>query len=462
MSLKSKVLRGGLYLVVREGIGMAISLGGVVLLTKEIGPQHYGLYAAAYGIFYYFQNLSQLGVGTYLVRKEGEEEQKVYHQAFTLLLLLAVAAMSIAFIGYPLLESWLKIKGFRSISQVLVLGLPIVLLQQVPLAKLERQLDYKQVASIELAGQAAYFAVALPLAFQGCGAWSPVAGWWFQQVQTLGLLYWRSHYRPRLYWQWELIKPMFIYSVTLSASSWGWQLRNLVNPLIVGRFAGVEAVAFVALANRMVETLSFARTATFRISIAALAQLQGDRRRLERAVTEGIGLQVLALGPLLVGVAWLGPWVIPALFGEEWRSAMAVYPFIALSSLTNSVFSMHSATLYVLSRNLEVTLYHLIYIALFAGAAFVLVPRLGLVGYGWAEITTIASYLSLHYYLVREMNSPDYRLVGLWWGAFAIALFEHQLGWWTILGLVAVALLPQTRYRISDYIKTIRGGVRAS
>ncbi len=460
MSLRSKVLRGGFYLVVREGIGMAVSLGGILLLTKAIKPEGYGLYTTAYGIFYYFQNLSQLGVGTYLVRREGEEELKVYHQAFTLLLLLGIGAMSLGLLGHPLIEEWLKIKGVGSITQVLFLGLPIVLLQQVPLARLERHLDYKQVASIELAGQIVYFAVALPLAFQGYGAWSPVAGWWFQQVQTTGLLYWRSKYRPQLYWQWDLVKPMFVYSVSLSASSWGWQLRTLVNPLIVGRYAGVEAVGFVALANRMVETLSFAKTVTFRISIAALAQLQGDRQRLRKAVTEGMGLQVLALGPLLVIVAWVGPWLIPLLFGSEWRSAMAVYPFIALSSLTNSVFSMHSAALYVLARNWEVTVYHLLYIALFAGAAFVLVPRLGLVGYGWAETATIASYISLHTYLVREINSPDYWLVGLWWGAFAITLFTHQLGWWTAIGLVVVFLLPQTRQRLGDYITTIRAGVK--
>jgi PST family polysaccharide transporter len=461
MSLKSKVLRGGLYLVIREGMGMVISLGGILLLTRAIGPQQYGLYVAAYGIFYYFQNLSQLGVGAYLVRREGEEESRVYHQAFTLLLLLGVGVMLLALLGFPLLEGWLKIKGFGPISQVLFLGLPIVLLQQVPLAKLERQLDYKRVASIELANQIVYLIVALPIAFAGGGAWSPVVGWWVQQLQGVILIHWAAKYRPQIYWQPDLAGPMFRYSVTLSASSWGWQLRTLINPLIVGRFAGVEAVAFVALANRMVETLSFARTATFRISMAALAHLQGDRSRLERAVTEGIGLQVLALGPLLVIVAWLGPWVIPMLFGSRWEPAMAVYPFIALSSLSNSVFSMHSATLYVLFRNWEVTVYHLVYIALFAGAAFLLVPRFGLVGYGWAEIATLASYITLHVYLVREIGSPDYRLVGLWWGAFVIALFPYQLGWWVVLGLVAVALLPQTHQRLGNYIKTIRGGVEA-
>jgi PST family polysaccharide transporter len=446
-----------MYLALREGIGVVISLAGVLLLTRVIGPEKYGLYTAALSIFTYLNILSQLGIQVYLVRREGEEQLGVYHQAFTLLLLQGLGGMLLGLLALPLIEGWVRLEGFRPVAQALFLGLPVVLLSQVPMARLERNLDYKRVALIELLGQLVCYLIAFPMAFQGAGVWALVAGWWFQQVQSLGLLYWSASYRPCFSWDLNLIKQMLGYSMGFSASIWVWQLRTLVNPLLVGRYAGAEAVGYVALAIRMIEILSFVKTATWRISIATLARLQGDRDRLVKAVTEGMGLQILALGPLLVGVSWVMPWLLPLVFGSRWLPVIAVYPFIALSYLSNSLFNMHSSALYVLRRNWEVTAFHIVHITLFAVAAFLLVSRMGLVGYGWAEVTTLASYALIHVYLVRNVGNPDYRLAGLWWVACAAALFVYQLGWWAALGLVVVGLLPNTQQKLKDYIKSLRG-----
>lgn len=457
MSLRTQVMRGGIYLVFRQGLGVIISLAGVLLLTRVIGPEKYGIYAAAISIFLYFQMLSQLGIEVYLVRREGEEQLEVYHQGFTLLLFQGLAGMLLAFLALPLIETWVRLEGFRSVAGVLFVSLPVVLLNQVPMARLERNLDYKRVAVIELFGQLIYYLVAFPMAFQGAGVWALVAGWWAQQIQSLGLLYWSTKYRPAFCWNWDLAKQMLGYSMGFSASIWVWQLRTLVNPLLVGRYGGAEALGYVALAIRMIEILSFVKAATWRISIATLARLQGNKERLVNAVTEGMGLQILALGPLLAIFSWVGPWLIPLVFGPRWLPASEIYPFIALSYLTNAMFNMHSSALYVLQRNWEITVFHVVHIALFAGSAFLLLPRLGLMGYGWAEVITIASYIVIHFYLVRHIGNPDYRLAGFWWAASVAALFAYNIGWWAALGLVVVALLPSTQQKFKHYVASFKG-----
>ena len=49
----------------------------------------------------------------------------------------------------------------------------------------------------------------------------------------------------------------------------------------------------------MVQQLGFVRTATARIAVAAFARLQADPDRLGRAISEGMFLQIIAIGPLL-------------------------------------------------------------------------------------------------------------------------------------------------------------------
>lgn len=450
-------MRGGAYLSFRQGLGVTINFGGILLLTREIGPESYGVYAVALGIFMFLLNVALWGVNVYLVRREGEEDgDETYHQAFTLLLLLGAASTALAVLAIPLIEGWVRIEGFAPAALALFLSLPVAVLAKVPLARLERALDYKRVAMIELSGMGAYYVAALPLAYAGFGVSAPVAGWWIQQVFLFASLYLAARYLPRLRWDTGSSARMIRYGLGFSASLWVYQARELVNPLIVGRYLGAEAAGYVALAIRFARGLSFVKEAMWRISIAALARVQGDRGRLVRAVGEGMKLQILAQAPLLVGFAWVSVWILPPAFGDEWRPVAEIYPFIALGFLVNAVFSLHSSALYVLRENFKVVVFHAVHIALFAGTALVLVPEMGLIGYGLAEIAALAGYAIVHFYFAREIGTPAYGVVAAWTAAFALALFVHQLGWWAALGLVAVALWPRTWREVIGYAKSMQ------
>jgi O-antigen/teichoic acid export membrane protein len=457
MSLKTQAIRGGLFLALRQSLGILIGLGGVLLLTRMIGPSQYGLYAATIGIYTYLQSICQLGISVYVVRSQDEDCREIYDQAFTLLLLLGIVGVSAGLLSLPLLEQWVRLEGFRAIAQAMIIGLPIALIAQVPLAKLERSLDYRRVATLELWNQLFFYVIALPIAFQAGNAWAPVAGWWAMQVQGMLLFFWGAGYRPKLCWNRELLREILSYSSGYSASVWIWQLRTLVNPLIVGRFMGAEAVGFVALAIRLVELLSFVKTATWRIALATLARFQNDRDRLRKAVSDGMNLQLLALGPLLTGFALVSPLVMPSMFGDQWLPVIHIYPFIALGSLSNALFNLHSSVLFVLKQNWKVTIFHSIHVFLFAEASFVLVPMLGLQGYGGAEIVALLSYWVVHRFLVQQAGIPNYRLSIVWWLAFSVSLFTVQFGWWVCGGLGLIALLPETHEKLSEVFGQVKG-----
>ncbi len=152
----------------------------------------------------------------------------------------------------------------------------------------------------------------------------------------------------------------------------------------------------------------------------------------------------------------VGPWIMPPLFGSDWIPVLEIYPFIAFGYLANSIFSLHSSVLYVLQRNWDVTIFHLVHIGLFAGGALLFVPEVGMVGYGWAEVLAVAGYVVIHLYVTREVGRPSYGLVMAWSLAFALALFWRELGWLAGLGIVGVALWPETWRALVGYAKDLR------
>jgi O-antigen/teichoic acid export membrane protein len=459
MSLRAQVLRGGSYLILRQVLSMVITLGGVLLLLRLIGPTNYGLYAGSLGIVSFFYSVSRMGIDVYLVRREGVTDEAVYHQAFSLLLLSGSVLSVLGLLVAPLAVNWMEDPRFLAPLRVLLLFLPLMVLAVPAVARLERALDYRKVAGLELMSHLFYYALALTLAWRGFGVWAPVAGACLSYAWMVGGSYTLARYRPRLAWSPKLLREMLGYGLGYSTAGWAGTLRFLVNPLIVGHYLGPESVGYVAVAMRFVATLGFVKVIARRISIAALAKVQQDLTRLRRALEEAMGLQVLAVGPLLAGFALLAPWLLPRLLDNQWSPVLLIYPFVAARYVVGAVFNMHSSVLSVLRHNSAVMVSNLINVVVFAGTALVLVPLLGLVGYGWAEVASLGTLLVFHLYVAR-IFSFGYGRAWPWLVAFLPPLFFPLVGFpWGLVLWVFPLLLPlssEVRAQVREYWAYVR------
>jgi len=175
-----------------------------------------------------------------------------------------------------------------------------------------------------------------------------------------------------------------------------WQLRTLVNPLLVGRFAGAEGVAFVALALRIAEALGTFRLAAGRMAIAALARLQEQRDEFRTLLERALYLQVITLGPLLCLFAVLGPFVLRHIIGVRWTPSLVVYPFIAAGVLVNSVYNLQASALFVVGKQWTVMGSYTTHVLVLGAATVLLLPHFGIAGYGWAELLACSAYFLIH------------------------------------------------------------------
>jgi PST family polysaccharide transporter len=458
--LRGKIFTGGALLMGRQVVSMGLSLIGLLVITRIIGPAAYGPYVAALGICQYAQNLGQAGIGVYLVRATGEVSERTFAVATTLLLISAVGLMVLLEASLGLIATWIPMPGLSPLLGVLLVSVVFQTISVGASARLERALDFRRVAMIEMSAQLLYYVAALPLVFAGFGVWSLVTGWCLQQFFLCVGFHVAARYRPRLAWDGAIVRSMLSYTLGYAASDWLWQLRGLINPLIVGHFLPAEAVGQVGLAIRMLELLSFTKTIAYRLSVAVLAKVQHDKAKLVEAATDGMRLQTLALGPVLLGFSWFGGILLALVFGKRWDPVMQVYPYLALSYLTNAQFNIHSSILYVLHRNWAVSWFHIVHIVLFAGAAWVLVDHFGLVGYGYAEMAALLSYPVIHLSVRRAVGSPDYAMSALWWAAIAIGLFWRQLGMWDLVVPVAVLLCPPSLRQLRIYYAMFTRGRR--
>jgi PST family polysaccharide transporter len=442
-TLREQVLHGAAYLGVRQLVGMAVSLAGAFLLLRTLGPREYGYYAAAVGFYATFQLLSHLGIGVFLIRREQEPTPTTLHRASTLLGLLGLVGLLLGVATLPLVTWISRLPEAARPTLAMYAALPLAGLAQVPMAVLDRRLDYRRVAWIELSGQVAFLLVAVGVSLLEPTAWAPVVGWWTQQVVVwLGAGY-AARYFPRSGWNTAASLDMLRYGLGYSVSTWLYQLRRAVNPLVVGRYLGAEAVAAVSLSFQLVVQLSFVTVSVWRLSTAAFARVQAEPARLLRAVNEGMRLQVPAVAPFLWLFAWFGPGLIDWLLGEEWRLVPEIFPFVAAAFLFNAIFTMQASALFVLRWNLAVGETHFAQLILLTLVGFLAIPRLGLIGWGVAELAAVAGFVLMHRATIGAVGRPRYGPTLLLAATAGLAMFTHQLGPVTLVPVALCSLLAR-------------------
>jgi PST family polysaccharide transporter len=456
MDLGRRIISGASQLAVRQAAGIALSFVNLLVLTRLIGPANYGVFAGSLGIFAFALTASQLGLNVYLIRRAEEPPADEYHQAFTLYLAIGVAIALAGFAGAALAERWTGIAGFGAVLAVMLAAMPVALVTLVPQARLERALDYRRVARTDLLVQATTIAVAAPLAWLGAGAWAPVSGWLAGQALGATLYFTAARYRPRLVLSKAIVRRMLGYGVAFSGTGLLWQLRLLVNPLVVGRFAGAEAMGIVALATRLVEILGLMHNAAWRLGIPVFGRLQHDPDATLRRMKQAMIAQAILVGAPLLAFGIVGPAVVPLLFGGAWLGVPAIFPFLAFTLLVGTVFAPAAAVLQVRGHHRAVAAAGVAHIVVLFGASLMLVPRYGALGYAWSVLLTLPTCAIVAVALRNRLGvwavGPSL-VFALGLGAL---LFWHELGWFVLLGLAAALSVREARGEALDLVRTLR------
>jgi O-antigen/teichoic acid export membrane protein len=454
--LRSLVLRGGTLLFGRQVASMCLSLIGLVVITRFIGPESYGAYTAALVVVQSLQISVQNGVSAYLIRQAGEVPEREYCVASTFLLALSLLLAFGIVVSADIAALWVQAPGFAALLRTLALVMPFQSLATVAGARIDRALNFRQVTLVELSTQIAYYVVAVPLALFGLGAWSLVFAWVVQQICACALLHVAAKYVFSFAWDSPFILRMIHYSFQVSVPGWLAQLRTLAKTMILGHFLGAEAVAYVGFAARLLDLLTVAKNIGWRVSLAAFGRIQSQPEKLKRAINEAMQLQTLAIGPMLLAFSWIGGPILLAISGERWSPVNDLFPYLALSYLANAQFNMHISALLVLDRNLRFMLFSASYSLITVLACAAMIPYSGLIGYGWAEIAGLPAYLILHFAVVPLIGHLRYRVSLVWATGIAIGLFWRQLGWWAIPVPFLALLFPESIRQIRAFMVAAR------
>jgi O-antigen/teichoic acid export membrane protein len=228
------------------------------------------------------------------------------HQLDTLFWFIVGAALLVA--GLTLLAApWIAMLYGSSAMTLYFVAIaikqPVVGAAVIPLAMLNRNLQYERIAIINVCSTLAAALTRLSLAIGGAGAWALVLGYAASGLYTLIGATIANPFRPSLRFQLSSIVPLVHYGLRAATSNVFEQLFKNVDYLLVGWFYGAAPLAVYRVAfDIAMEPAMAVGTLVNRTALPVFAKLSSVKQQLALSLTWALGRLSSLVFPLMAGL----------------------------------------------------------------------------------------------------------------------------------------------------------------
>jgi O-antigen/teichoic acid export membrane protein len=343
--LTAAVLRGLTW----SGVGQTglrlLQAGLSLVLARLLAPSDFGLLGMALILVGVLQVLVSLGLPTVVVRRRLMDSISLAN-AFWITTGMGALFSIVLVMGGPLAGRLFASPIVGEVVQWMAPSLVLAGLGAIPTACLTRDMDFRALALLGLAGTFVGGALAIGLAIGGQGVWALVVG----HVASIGVAALLALVRTDC-WRGRAGRTGQEAALLREAAPYtGFDVLNysatFVDNVAVGRFLGAPALGVYALAYSLAtlpQTWLVGLIA--RVTLPAYAHIREDPERLRRAYLRTLQMVGLVSFPLLVGLGLLASEVILLLYGPAWAGAAPILSVLALLGIATAIMALAGGVL---------------------------------------------------------------------------------------------------------------------
>ena len=328
-SLDRSLIRGVAWTGGAKWAAQLFSWIATIAVARMLSPADYGLVGMASLYLGVVTTLSELGLGSAVLRHQ-ELTQQQLRQLQALSLLLGVAGFAVTALAAAPLANLFDAPALRIV--VIALGTKFVVMggTVVPSALLQRRLAYRRIAIIETVQGALTSGLMVATAVAGFGYWSLVIGNLAGAVIRAGLLLgaqpvgWQ---RPR----WSDLSGVVTFGADVLGARLMWYIYSNADFFVVGKFLGRDALGAYgfgwAMASMPVEKVT---ALVGRVTPGIFAAAQNDVPALRRYLLRITEVLAIVTFPAAVGLALVAHDFVHLALGDKWAAAALPLQLLAL------------------------------------------------------------------------------------------------------------------------------------
>ena len=394
-NLKRSAIHGGIAKLAGQGATLVIRVTSIAVLARLLSPADFGIVAMMTVVTGLFDIMSTAGLSPATVQSASISD----HQRTTLFWINVACCTVLGLVcilAAPLIVSFYDEPRLLWVAPAFAVIFLLNGLGGQHSALLERQLNYKTLTAIEVAGQFANASVAILLALIGVGYWALILGL-IAQSTVMSSAYWlTSGWIPGLPRRGAPVNSLLRFGATVTLNNLIVFLAYNVEKILIGRYWGAPALGIYGRAYQLINLPTASLNAAVAgVALSSLSRLQGDPVRHRQYFLKGYSLLLSLTVPLTIFCALFGEDIVLVALGPNWMEAVPIFRLLTPTVLIFGVINPLGALL--LSCGLQSRSLHLaMVISLVMICAIALGIPYGPTGVAFAFSTAMALWLVPH------------------------------------------------------------------
>ena len=315
--------------------------GSLIALGALLSPRDFGTIAAGLVVVQIAQFLMDSGTRGSLIVAPVISADLLRRALLFNLGMGGTLTLAVVALAGPFVEAFAQ-GGQAGPIRFLALAVALSALAPVPMAILQRNLDFKRQAGV-LGGAATVASIAaLAAALMGAGVWALALRQVLYQAVIAGLSWWsvRGLLPSRDRGPERRVPVRQRQALWFFLLSFSQFLALNVDYLVIGGVTEARVLGLYSLAF----TIAFAPVTQFSHQIGKVvfpaAAITNDRDVVANRALKGTRLLALVTGPLVPPAVAMAPTVLPAVFGPEWTNMVLTFQILVVAAVGQVLLSV--------------------------------------------------------------------------------------------------------------------------
>ena len=283
-------------------IAKVIDFSTILVMLLYLTKQQVGIASLVVSFGMIIEALNGLGIGDALIQARSVTRLQL-DTVFWYVVAAALSVGTLTVLSAPWIERAYGVPGVAAYLLVIAVKQPLVGAALVPLAIMNRGLQYGRIAGVNLFATLAAALTRLALAALGAGAWALVVGYAASGLYILLGALLACPFRPGLRLQLPTIRPLMRFGTRAVTANLAEQLFKNIDYLLIGWFYGPPVLAVYRVAfDVAMEPAMAVGTLVTRTALPVFARLAAVKQQLGQIVTWSLRRIVILVAPLMVGL----------------------------------------------------------------------------------------------------------------------------------------------------------------
>jgi PST family polysaccharide transporter len=330
--LVGRSLRGGAITFGAQGFKVAIQFGTVMILSRLLPPQAFGLLAMIAALTEILEQIKDFGLSAATIQKTDITHEQVT-ALFWINSVAGVAAAFTLFTGAPLLAQFYGQPELTNITRWLALAFIISGATTQHWALLRRQMRFSTIARIDVGSELLGMTTAVVAALAGAGFWALVA----QRLVYTGavmLATWStSRWRPGWPRRCSGIKSLLVFGGSVTGNGILNIIGRNIDQVLIGWYWGALPLGLYERGYRLLMSpTNTVMVPLYSVGMPALSRLHDDPERYRRAylsLSEKLAMLTVPAAALMVVTA---DWIVVLLLGAQWHDAAPIVAWLGVAA----------------------------------------------------------------------------------------------------------------------------------